>query len=137
MSFKLRLRRKKIRFVFPWRRTFLKDMAKLVNRKDWEPTSSSYICIKHFEDKYYQREQGNKRFRLIKTLKPVQTIFDLSNPDFRNSSAYQATSPVSIPRKSSRKRVYQEDQYQRFLADNIIKNHQDILFNSMMIESFF
>ena len=138
MSFKLRLRRKKIRFVFPWRRTFLKDMVKLVNRKDWEPTSSSYIFIKHFEDKYYQKkEQGNKRFRLIKTLKPVQTIFDLSNPNFRNSSACQATSPVSIPTKSSRKRVYQEDQYQSFLADNIIKNHQDILFNSMMIESFF
>ena len=42
--------------------------------------------------------------------------------------------------------MYQEDQYQSFLADDVIKNfsdiseifvHQDIHFNSMMIEAFF
>ena len=33
-----------------------------------------YICIKHFEDKYYQKGEGNKRFRLIKILKPVTKI---------------------------------------------------------------
>ena len=74
-----------------------KIWIKFVNRKDWETTNSlyiyihiyiyisciSYICIKHFEDKYYQKGEGNKRFRLIKTLKPVPTIFDPSNPNFR------------------------------------------------------
>ena len=103
-----------------------KIWIKFVIRKDWETTNSSYVCIKHFEDKYYQKGEGNKRFRLIKTLKPVPTIFDPSNPNFRNSSACQITSPVSIPRKSPRKHLYQEDQYQSFLADDVIKNFSDI-----------
>ena len=96
-------------FSFPKEEHLRKTWIKFVNRKDWESTNSSYIFIKHFEDKYYQKGEGNKRFRLIKTLKPVPTIFDPSNPNFWNSSACQATSPVSIPRKSPRKRVYQED----------------------------
>ena len=59
-----------------------KIWIKFVNRKDWEPTNSSYICIKYFEVMYYQKGEGNKRFRLIKTLKPVPTIFDPRNPNF-------------------------------------------------------
>ena len=113
-------------FSFPKEEHLRKIWIKFVNRKDWEPTNSSYICIKHFEDKYYQKGEGNKRFRLIKTLKPVPTIFDPINPNFRNSSACQVTSPVSVPRKSPRKRVYQEYQYQSFFADNVIKNFSDI-----------
>ena len=89
-----------------------------MNRKDWER--------KHFEDKNYQKGEGNKRFRLIKTLKPVPTIFNPSNPNFRNSSACQVTSPVTIPRKLTRKLVYQEDHYQSFLADDVIKTDSDI-----------
>ena len=68
------------RFLFLKRRTFPKIWIKCVNRKDWEPTNSSYICIKHFENKYYQKGEGNKWFKLIKTLKPVPTVFDSSNP---------------------------------------------------------
>ena len=131
-------------FSFPKEEHLWKIWIKFVKRQDWESTNSSYISIKHFEDKHYQKGEGNKRFRLIKTLKPVAIIFDLSNPNFRNSWACQITSSVSIPRKSSRKCVYQEDQYQSFLVDNLIKNfgdinenHQDLYFSSMMIESFF
>ena len=113
-------------FSFPKEEHLRKIWIRFVNRKDWEPTNSSYICIKHFEDKYYQKGEGNKRFRLIKTLKPVPTMFDPSNSNFQNSSACQVTSPVSIPRKSPRKRSYQEDQYQSFLADDVIKNFSDI-----------
>ena len=103
-----------------------KIWIKFVNRKDWEPTNSSYICIKQFEDKYYQKGEGNKWYRSIKALKPAPTIFDPSNPNFRNSSDCRVTSPVSIPRKSPRKPVYQEDQYQSFIADDVIKNFSDI-----------
>ena len=53
-----------------------------------------YVCITHFEDKYYQEGQFNKQFRLIKILKPVPTM---------------VASSVYIPRKSPRERVYQED----------------------------
>ena len=82
----------------------MKDTDKFVKRKDWEPINSSYICIKHFKDKYYQKEEGNKRFRM-KTLKPVPTIFDPNDLNFQSSLACQITSPISIPRKSPRKQI--------------------------------
>ena len=74
-------------FSFPKEEYLQKIWIKFVNRKDWEPTNSSFIYIKHFEDKYYQNGEGNKQFRLMKTLKPVPTTFDSSNPNYQNSSA--------------------------------------------------
>ena len=96
----------------------------MVNRKDWEQNNSSYVCIKHSEDKYYQKVEFSKRFRLIKTLKLVAAIFDPCNPS--NSLACQVTSSVLTPKKSPRKCVYQENQYQRFLANYVIKNVSNI-----------
>ena len=84
-------------FSFPKEEHLRKIWITFVNRKDWELTNSSYICIKYFEDKYYPKGEGDKPFRSIKTFKPVPTIFDSINPNFRNSSAYQVTSPVYIP----------------------------------------
>ena len=84
-------------FLFPKKEHLRKIWITFVKRKDWEPSNSSYICIKHFEN---QKGEDNKRFRLTKTLKPVPPIFDPSNPNFRKSSFCQVTSPVSIPRKS-------------------------------------
>ena len=48
---------------------------KFVNRKDWEPSSSSVVCSKHFEDKYLKKGEQGKRFRLKKKLKPIPTIY--------------------------------------------------------------
>ena len=61
---------------------------------------------------------------MIKTLKLVAAIFDPCNPS--NSPACQVTSSVFVPKKSPRKCVYQEDQYQRFLADYVIKNVSNV-----------
>ena len=118
-SFKLRSEGKATVFSFPKEEHLQKILKNLINKKDLEPTNSSSICIKHFEDKYCQKGKRNKWFRLIKTLKPVpkyliqviQTsrIFSLSG----NLVLFQ-------------ERVYQEDQYQRFIADNVIKNFTDV-----------
>ena len=62
-------------FSFPEEEHLRKTWIKFVKRKDWEPTNSSYIYIKHFEDNYYQKGEGNKSFRLMKTLKPVPTQY--------------------------------------------------------------
>ena len=113
-------------FSFPKDKYLRTIWITYVNRKDWEPTNLSYICMNHFDNKYYPKTEGNKRFKLIKTLKPTLTIFDSSNLNFQNSWASQVTSPISIPRKSPRKRLYQEDQYQSFLAKNVIKTFSDI-----------
>ena len=42
-------------FSFPKQEDLNKRWIKFVNRKDWEPTSSSYICIKQFKEKYYKK----------------------------------------------------------------------------------
>ena len=86
---------------------------KFVNRKDWQPTSSAVICIKHFEGKFLKKGEHEKRFRLIKTLKPIPTIYPAST---KTSSTYK----VSLPRKSPKKRVFQEDQYDEFKRNNNI-----------------
>ena len=39
-------------FSFPKEEMLRKIWIKFVNRKDWAPTPSSFICIKHFEEKY-------------------------------------------------------------------------------------
>ena len=70
-------------FSFPNEEYLQKIWIKFVNRKDWEPTNSSYIYIKCFEDKYYQKGEGNKRFKSIKTLKSVPTIFEARNQTSR------------------------------------------------------
>ena len=47
-----------------------------VNRKDWQPTSASFKCIKHFEEKYCKKGKNSTRYRLAINMKPVATIFD-------------------------------------------------------------
>ena len=41
-------------FSFPKEEDLKKRWIRFVNRKDWESTSSSYMCIKH-EEKYYEK----------------------------------------------------------------------------------
>ena len=86
---------------------------KFVNRKHWQPTSSALICIKYFEGKFLKKGEHEKRFRLIKTLKPTSTIYPAST---KTSSVYQ----VSLPRKSPKKRVFREDQHDEFKRNNNI-----------------
>ena len=69
-------------FFSPKKESLRKISIKFVNRKDWELTSSSFICMKHFDEKYYRKGKNDKRYRLTKTLKPVPTIF---NPNIQTS----------------------------------------------------
>ena len=109
-------------FFFPKDEDLRKRWIKFVNRKDWKPTSSSVICIKHFDKKYYKKGEKSQRYRLIKHMKPVPTIFDPKKVIDENSEINNVTSPVSIPRRSPRKRLYQEDQYEAFTANDLIEN---------------
>ena len=81
--------------------------------------SSAVICIKHFEGKFLKKGEHEKRFRLIKTLKPVTTIYPAST---KTSSSYK----LSLPRKFPRKRVSQEDQYDEFKRNNNINGLESI-----------
>ena len=53
-------------------------------------------------------------------------IFDPNKALTGSSSLSNLTSPVSIPRKSPRKRTYQEDEYEKFLKNDLIKGFTEI-----------
>ena len=79
----------------------------------------------YFEPHYYKTGAPGKRKRLAKKLKPMPTIFD---PEESNLSAESKhlKFPVSVPRKSSTKRVYQQDQFKLFEEQDKIKSFDDI-----------
>ena len=56
-------------FSFPKEESLRKTWIKLVNRKDWEPTTSSFICIRHFEEKNYRKGKNDKPFLFNKGIK--------------------------------------------------------------------
>ena len=93
-------------------------------RKNWERAPSSRICKRHFEPKYVNTGANNARYRLIKTLKPVPTIRDPDTEESPEVSHMKA--PISVPRKSPRKRLFQEDEYPKYLERDIIRSFADI-----------
>ena len=40
----------------------MKRWTRFVNRKDWQSSSSSYICIKHLEEKCYKKGKNAHLF---------------------------------------------------------------------------
>ncbi|XP_065651124.1 uncharacterized protein LOC136079317 [Hydra vulgaris] len=111
-------------FSFPKNEELKKYWIKFVNRKDWTPTNSSVICIKHFEKKYYKKGNKNQRFRLIKNLKPIPTIFDCTN--LTEEGSLQLIKSSNSLRKSPTKRIFQPDQYEQFLLNDLINSFNDI-----------
>ena len=99
---------------------------KFVNKKDEEPTTLSFICIKLFEENYYKKRKNNKHDHLTKTLKPVPTIFHPNIQTSQCSSSSHAISPATVPRTSSRKRIYQDDKCQSFLNYDLSNKSSDI-----------
>ena len=51
--------------IFPSDEDIKNRWIKFVNRKNWQPTSSAAICIKHFEGKVLKKGEHEKRFRLM------------------------------------------------------------------------
>ena len=92
-----------------------------------ETAPSSFICIKHFEEKYYRKGKNDKRYRLTETLKPLPTIFNPNIQTSQCSSCSHIISPVTVPRRSPRKPVYQDDQYQSFMNYDLINKPRESL----------
>ena len=96
-----------------------------MNRKGWKPPRKLCICQKHFELHYYKTGAKRKRYRLVKNLRLVLTIFDTEESHLLAESKY-LRSPVSVPRKLPTKRVYQQDQFKLFEEQDKIKSFDDI-----------
>ena len=100
-------------FLFQRTRILGKDGLNLSTEKTgYQHRRRTFVKI-IFEPKYFRKSQNNKCYRLIKKLKPEPTIF---NPSYvtQSSSSFNLISPVSIPRKSLKKRIFQEEQYETF-----------------------
>ena len=74
-----------------------------------------------YEPHYCKTGTNGKRHRLIKKLNPVPTIFDPEESHLSTESKC-LKSPVSVPRKSATKRVYQQDQFKLFEVQDKIKS---------------
>ena len=55
-------------------------------------------------------------------IKPVSTIVNPKKVINKNSEINNVTSPISIPRRSLRKRLYQEDKYDSFNSKDSVKD---------------
>nr|XP_047142410.1 uncharacterized protein LOC100212647 [Hydra vulgaris] len=96
-------------FSFPTNEDLKNRLIRFVNRKNWQPTSSSVVCVKHLENKLIKKGEQDIRFCLIKALKPVPTIY----PDYMETTSLLPA--ISIARRSLKKRLFQEDE----LKENI------------------
>ena len=54
-------------------------------------------------------------------VKPVPTIFDPKKVISKNSEINNVISPICSPRRTPRKRLYQEDQYESFISRDAVK----------------
>ena len=61
----------------------------------------------------------------MKKLKPVSTIFDPEESHLSEESKH-LKSPVSVSRKSPKKKVYEQDQFKLFGEQDKIKSFDDI-----------
>ena len=55
-------------------------------------------------------------------IKPVSTIVNPKKVINKNSEINNVTSPISIPQRSLRKRLYQEDKYDSFNSKDSVKD---------------
>ena len=69
--------------------------------------------------------EGKRRWRLAKKLKPMPTIFYLEESNLSVEFKHLKL-PVSVPRKSPTKRVYQQDHFKLFEEQDKIKSFDDI-----------
>ena len=101
-----------------------KRWIRFVNRKDWEPFLDIYMHRTFYRKilhKYYIGKKS-KRYRLAINMKPAATIFGPKKVVNKNSVINEVTSPISIPRRTPRKRLYLEDQYETIMSKNSVKD---------------
>ena len=77
---------------------------RFVNHSIWEPTDSSRICIKHFQERFIKR--GTERVRLLRKLDPIPTIYP---KEAEEKLSLLPTEPTKA-RKPPTIQIFQEDE---------------------------
>ena len=106
-------------FEFPFKNLeLLKKWIKFVNRRDWKPTKNFVTCIRHFKEEFPNR---GKRITLKKNLQPYPTIH--TGKALKRPSTLQA---VAVPRKAPKIRVFQKDELEDFISQDLMSNFADL-----------
>ena len=105
---------RKASFSFPEDPDLRKRWIYFVNRKDWQPTKHSVICIDHFDEKYIK--VGKQRTKLLWNIFPVPTkqVDVASAPSLLRA-------PV-LPRPPPTKRYFGRNDMPDFLFTDKIKD---------------
>lgn len=90
-----------------------------VNRRDWVPTVHTVICVHHLEEKYIQT--CGKRKMLRWDLKPIPSIH--TSKELERPSVLPTISPCQ---KSPVKRIFRNDEIDKFIAADKISNFGDL-----------
>ena len=93
---------------------------KFVYRDGWKPSANSVICEFHFEDRLIRK---GKRWTLKWKLNQMPTI--LTDEMKAMPQSVQPT-PAAPPRKPPAKRIYQEDEINAFLSQDIIGEFSEL-----------
>ena len=83
-----------------------------------------FVCYKHFADHFVKR--NDKRFHLIKSLKPFPTILPTSQLNINISEAERESANSKTPRKPPKVRNVQEDELEQFKEIDTIRSLDDI-----------
>ena len=101
-------------------KSFLVDhWVRFVNRSDWKPTKNSVICGKHFESKFILT--GKQRNFLDWKLNPIPTLH--TDKALKKPSLLPT---MSVPRKTPKLRVYQEDQLGDFNSIYLVRSFEEL-----------
>ena len=106
-------------FTFPLHKPDLNEhWVRFVNRTNWQPSQSSVLCVKHFEEKFILH---GKKSNLKWAINPIPTIH--SDEVLKRPSTLPT--PV-IPRKAPKTRLYREDQIGSFRDNDVISNFEEL-----------
>jgi len=97
----------------------LEHWIRFVNRTDWKPSNNSVICEKHFESKFIIT--GKQRNCLDWKLNPTPTIY--TDKALKRPSNLPV---LTMPRKSPKVRIYQEDQLSNFINMYTINSFEEL-----------
>ena len=90
-----------------------------LNRQDAGKLKKIFICERHFEEKFIQRNE--KYPRLVKSPKPIPSI----HPNIAKDTPSLLPSVPKL-RKPPTQRVYQQDEWEKFKQQDTIKDFGDI-----------
>ncbi|KAG8175061.1 hypothetical protein JTE90_019203 [Oedothorax gibbosus] len=120
-------------FYFPKDEEAKRKWIRAIHRDDFVPSTESVVCIKHFDERFIQREDKVRRddgtWLCVPKSKPKLTT-DAIPTIFENQPSYMTT-PAPSKRKTPAERLAEqslrfEDEFRSYLDDDRIKSFDSV-----------